>query len=254
MIEISLNLSLISRRVIALFLVLGGAENSNADQGFGACPQFFVNGIPPIVEKRPLQRALCYEAFAVLHSGESKTPVLVAQRLSQASIAETGEKRTNRFFADARLPSAERATLEDYQGSGYDRGHLAPAGDMPTALAMAQSFSLANMVPQASGHNRGAWAKSVEVPTRRYAARASGNVYVITGPVFAPSVFESASIGRGQVRVPKYLFKLIYDEDKNRAWAYWHENSNDTEPSAPISYVELVAKTGILFLPLIIPK
>ena len=175
--------------------------------------------------------------------------MFVAQRLNRASIADTGQKRTDRFFPDARLRSAERANLEDYKGSGFDRGHMAPAADMPTAQAMAQSFSLANMVPQSPEHNRGAWAKTVESATRHYAARAEGNVYVITGPVYVPSIALSPGIGSGQVRVPKYLFKLVYDERQNKAWAYWHENANSTQGSAPISYVELVKRTGISFLP-----
>lgn len=168
-------------------------------------------------------------------------------------MADADEKRTNRFFADARLRSAERATLADYKDSGYDRGHLAPAGDMPTAQAMAQSFSLANMVPQAPEHNRGVWAKSVEIATRSYVRRADGDVYVITGPVYVPSIADGPSIGPGQVRVPKYLFKLMYDQSQNRAWAYWHENSNATQASKPISYGELVQRTGIEFLPGVVP-
>ena len=126
---------------------------------------------------------------------------------------------------------------------------MAPAGDMPTAQAMAQSFSLANMVPQAPEHNRGVWAKSVEMATRKYAARATGNVYVITGPAFVPGIARNQSIGPGQVRVPTYLFKLVYDQDKNRAWAHWHLNDNATHASRPISYGELVRRTGVEFLP-----
>ena len=187
--------------------------------------------------------------FAILHSGESKTPVLIAQRLNRSPIADTGEKRTNRFLPDARLRSDERASLDDYKGRGFDRGHMAPAGDMPTAQAMAQSFSLANMVPQAPGHNRGVWAKSVEAATRKYAARATGDVYVITGPAYVPSIFNSPSIDRGQVRVPKYLFKLVYDEQKGKAWAYWQENSDDASASPQISYEELVERMGVRFLP-----
>jgi endonuclease G len=235
--------------LLALTLAFGAATNGQAAEDFAACPQFFLNGTPPILEKRPLQRALCYDAFAILHSGESKTPVYVAQKLNRASIADASEKRTNRFFPDARLRSAERASLDDYKSSGFDRGHMAPAGDMPTAQAMAQSFSLANMVPQAQEHNRGMWAKTVESATRKYASRATGDVYVITGPVYAPSIAESLGIGFGQVRVPKYLFKLVYDEQKGTAWAYWQENSNAAKVSPPISYGELVDRTGISFLP-----
>jgi endonuclease G len=235
-------------RLLALTLALGAATKSYADESFADCPRFFANGTPPVVEKHPIQRALCYDAFAILHSGESKTAVFVAQRLNQASIADSDEKRTNRFFPDARLRSAERASLDDYKGSGFDRGHMAPAGDMPTAQAMAQSFSLADMVPQAPEHNRGVWAKSVESATRKYASRATGDVYVITGPVYVPRIAESPSIGRGQVRVPKYLFKLVYDEQKGKAWAYWQENSDETKASPPINYGELVERTGISFL------
>lgn len=122
---------------------------------FAQCPQFFANGIPPAITPRPQLRELCYEAFAVLHSGTTKTPVFVAQRLNRQMLDGANEKRAKRFFADARLPSGERAELEDYKNSGYSRGHMAPAGDMVTPTAMAQSFSLANMVPQNAQHNGG---------------------------------------------------------------------------------------------------
>ena len=237
---------------VSILLAFGGG--CHAAEDFSACPQFFANAKPPVVAPRPTNRALCYDAFAILHSGESKTPVYVAERLNQVTVADADEKRTNRFFADARLRSTERATLEDYKNSGYDRGHMAPAGDMPTAQAMAQSFSLANMVPQAPEHNRGVWAKSVEMATRSYVKRADGDVFIVTGPVYVPSIAESPSIGPGRVRVPKYLFKLVYDQSKNRAWAYWHQNNDATKASRPISYWELVKRTGIVFLPGVSPQ
>lgn len=224
-------------------------QSRQTGDSFSGCRQLFAGDNPPVLAHRPTNRALCYDAFAILHSGESKTAVFVAQKLNRASVADADEKRSDKFFADARLRSVERATLEDYKGSGWSRGHLAPAGDMPTSQAMAQSFSLANMVPQAAKHNGGAWAHSVESATRKYAGRATGNVYVITGPVFEPSIKQSPAIGPGQVRVPKYLFKLVYDQDKNRAWAHWHFNDDSTRASRPISYGELVSRTGIEFLP-----
>jgi endonuclease G len=124
--------------------------------------------------------------------------------------------------------------------------HMAPAADMPTPNAMAQSFSLANMAPQAPTNNRGVWAKAVEKPTRQYVMRAQGDVYVFTGPVFSGAV---TTIGRGRVWVPTYLFKLVYDPSAQRAWAYWVENTNDAQMAAPISYRELVRRVGFELLP-----
>ncbi len=198
-----------------------------------------------MLREQPKLRALCYDAFAVLHSGQSKTPVFVAQRLNKTLVADADEKRTNRFYSDARLPRDERAELDDYKRSGYSRGHMAPAGDMPTAQAMAQSFSLANMVPQAIKQNSGPWAR-IEKDTRSYAQRAQGDVYVITGPVFDD---DAATVGNNQVRVPSFLYKLVYDAQSQRAWAHWQANDDAARVSQPISYAELVRRTGIEFLP-----
>lgn len=212
---------------------------------FEKCPQFFFNGRPPVLALRPRVRELCYEAFAVLYSGAWKTPVFVAQRLNRKSIEDANEKRSNRFFAEVRLPHTERAELDDYRNSGYSRGHMAPAGDMPTPTAMAQSFSLANVVPQDPRHNSGPWAK-IERDTRRYVLRAKGDVYVITGPVFSE---VSPLVGSGKVRVPRYLYKLVYDASTNRAWAHWQSNGEGEVTGRPISYQQLVERTGIRFIP-----
>ncbi|HTN66490.1 MAG TPA: DNA/RNA non-specific endonuclease [Burkholderiaceae bacterium] len=223
------------------------AKGTGAKTAFRTCPQFFAGGVSPRIPdgQRLALRALCYDAFAVLHSGVTKTPVIVAERLNKKQLdAARDEKRTNRFFADARLPMAERAQLEDYRGSGFDRGHMAPAANMPTAQAMAQSFSLANMVPQAPVNNQRAWA-GIEKATRKYVMRAQGDVYVITGPVFEP---HANVIGPNRVHVPSYLYKLVYDATTNRAWAHWIANTDQAHAGRPISYEALVRRTGIEFL------
>ncbi|MBB3211635.1 endonuclease G [Herbaspirillum sp. Sphag1AN] len=232
--------------VSLLFAVSSFASAQKID--FTQCPQFFANGAPPVV--REIQqwqpRALCFDAFAVMHAGKTKTPLYVAERLNRAQLNDAlDEKRTNRFYPEARLPFAERSQLDDYRASGYDRGHMAPAADMPTAQAMAQSFSLANMVPQAPVNNRKSWA-GIERATRNYAMRAAGDVYVISGPVFAPT---PATIGDGKVAVPAYLFKLVFDATTKRAWAYWIQNTDEAKAGKPISYAELVKRTGTDFLP-----
>lgn len=262
---------------------------------FDNCNQFFVKGTAPSIASAPgLLRELCFDNFAVLHSGQTKTPVFVAERLNAALVHQAHKTRTDVFYEEARLPSAERAQLTDYAGSGFDRGHQSPAADQPTDEAMAQSFSLSNMVPQAPTNNRVTWA-GIEKATRKYVSRAAGDVYLITGPVYTkqfcsyveeakialaqkgqpttgstsdlmkaavangiatPRTYnlDTCSIGAGQVQVPQYLYKLVYDATTNRAWAHWVPNTNEAQASQPISYSELVKRTGINFFPGLTPK
>ena len=117
----------------ALTFYLGSFANTYAAEYFSACLQFFQNGKSPVVLPDPANLALCCDSFAILHSGRSKTPLFAAEKLSSASLVNAHETRTNKFFSDSRLRSSERAALEDYKGSGFDRGHMAPAGDMTKA-------------------------------------------------------------------------------------------------------------------------
>ncbi|OZI48553.1 DNA/RNA non-specific endonuclease [Bordetella genomosp. 4] len=212
---------------------------------FFACPQFFPSQHPPIVPATQGLRELCFSGFAILHSGQTKTPVFVAERLNRQLLTQAqGLQRTDKFYSEARLPQAERADLDDYKGSGYSRGHMAPAADMYSSQTMAQSFSLANMVPQDQTHNAGPWSR-IEQDTRKYVMRASGDVYLFTGPVYTEN---PKAIGDG-VAIPAYLYKLVYDATTGRSWAYWQANSASTKAGPPITYDELVKRTGIQFLP-----
>lgn len=229
-------------------LVLSAAAHGAPASGFEACAQNFYQGYAPqATAAQPGKlRALCFDDFAVLHSGQSKTPVYSAEHLTPGSLAAAhGERRTDRFYEEARLPSSERATLQDYRGSGLDRGHCAAAAQRTTPEAMAQSFSLANMVPEAPEHNRGVWAKAVERSTRKYVARGN-EVYVLTGPIYSGQV---ATIGPGRVWVPNAMFKLVYDPAKKKAWAYVVENTNTARVNGTVSYRDLVRMTGMEYLP-----
>jgi endonuclease G, mitochondrial len=235
-----------------IFAALVCFFTSSAFAGFESCPQFFPSGSPPEVSSAApgQQREVCFDSFAVLYSGHSKTPVYVVERLNRQALEEAKDGlRTNRFYEEARLPFAERSTLKDYKarlsdGRRFDRGHMAPAGDMSTEEGMAQSFSLANMIPQAPRNNRRAWA-SIEKATRKYVLRAQGDVFVFTGPVFEAPVDK---LGAGQVWIPRYLFKLVYDPATGRSWAHWLENTDEARVGPPISYEELVHRTGTVFL------
>ena len=218
------------------------AAPTRIDRELAGCRPMMAGGLPPAVADNPALRGLCFEAFAVIHDASTRTPKVVLQAIDRASLAAAqAVPRVDNFYEEARLPVAERSTLADYHGSGYARGHLAPAADMPTVSASAQSFSLANIVPQVPAHNSGAWSH-VENDTRSYAMRAAGVVYVATGAVFDAS---SPFIGQGgRVGVPTVLFKLVHDPATGRSWAHWQQNAAATTADLPISRSELVQRLG----------
>ena len=219
------------------------APTSEVDGAFSACADQFPEQRPLQVSAISMQwapLALCSDAFAVLYSGLTKTPMVVIEKLNRQRLAQaSGQSRTDQFYADTRVPDAWRAHLSDYQGSGFDRGHLAAAANQPTPQAMAQSFALSNMVPQDPTHNRKLWAK-LEADTRKYALRAAGNVYVFTGALHEGS---TQTVGRNAVWIPSHLFKLVYDEAGQRAWAHVLANRADAVLTRPMDYASFVQRT-----------
>lgn len=186
-------------------------------------------------------QALCSASFAVLYSGLTRTPMVVVEKLNRQRLSQaSGLERTDRFYADERVPSGQRAELSDYLGSGYDRGHMSAAANQPSSQAMAESFALSNMVPQDPTNNRKIWAK-LEADVRKYALRAAGDVYVFSGPLHQDGTPKK--VGRNSLWVPSHLFKLVYDAAGERAWAYVLPNSASAQISRPIDYASFVQQT-----------
>ena len=216
---------------------------ATAHGDFAACAGQFPQQKPLQVSAISMQwapLALCSDAFAVLYSGLTKTPLVVVEQLNRQRLQQAaGLERTDQFYADSRVPASQRALLSDYQSSGFDRGHLAAAANQPSSKAMAQSFALSNMVPQDPTHNRKLWAK-LEADVRKYALRAMGNVYVFTGSLHEG---KPQFMGASKVWVPSHLFKLVYDEAGQRAWAYVLPNRSDAQITRPMDYASFVQRT-----------
>ena len=208
-----------------------------------ACPQFFPrDNAPDLVNPklRPKTRTICYSAFAVLHSGITRTPLWAAEHLTRKGLdAAVATERKNTFYEESRLPPDERADLDDYARSGFDRGHLAPAADMPDERAQHESFSLANMIPQDPQSNRGLWS-GIESAARGL-ARKSGELYVVSGPILQGTTLQRL---RGRVLVPTHIFKAVYDPKRNQTGAYLVENG-DSDQWRSVSIAELQQITGI---------
>lgn len=196
---------------------------------------------------QPRTRELCFEAFAVLHSGLTRTPLYSAEHLTRDRVdAAANLPRINTFHPETRLPPADRSTLADYKASGYDRGHMSPNHDMPTASAQQESFSLANMVPQARKINQNLW-EGIESAVRD-AVKPGTGVYVITGPLFEGKSLEQLN---DCVLVPTSVFKLVYFPDSHRGAAYVATNAKDatTVSYDVVSIAELERRAGINLMP-----
>jgi endonuclease G len=233
---------------LALLVLLAAGQVRAGDVRAGeACPGLFAEGAPPVLTNPKLSgetASLCYDAFAVLHSGVSRTPLYAAEHLTRPSVAAARRvDRIDAFHDEDRVAPEARARIEDYVHSGYDRGHMAPAGDMPTGAAQAQSFSLANIVPQNRAFNRGLWA-GIEESVRRFASE-RGEIFVVTGPVFQGDTAQSI---KGRVLVPTQLFKAIYDPARGEAGAYLAPNRADADWRA-ISLDELKGIAGLDVFP-----
>lgn len=226
--------------VAALVPVLSDAAET-------ACPQHFVDGTAPDLANpklAPRTRELCYSEFAVLHSGVTRTPLWSAEHLTRAQVdAARALDREGTFHADLNLPKRERAELADYARSGFDRGHMAPSGDMSDRRARQESFSLANIVPQNPDNNRDLWS-DIEAAVRRLARR-EGVVYVITGPIFQGENLQQLN---GRVLVPTHVFKAVYVPSHQQAGAYVTPNAPGDAWKA-VSIAALAQLTGIDVFP-----
>lgn len=228
-----------------LLLLLAGFLPAGA--GRTPCPSHYFRGVSPDITNPKMlkdSRELCLEGFGVMHSGITRTPLWSAERLTREGLSSAERMvRTNSFHAEERLPPAERAELRDYSRSGYDRGHMAPSGDMPGKASQYDSFSLANIVPQDPESNRGIWQK-IESSVRSFAKK-RGELYVITGPLFRGT--QLSLIG-GRVMVPSHVYKAVLDPGSGKAAAYIVENAPTSE-YATVSVAELEAIAGIDFFP-----
>src|SRR5690606_7080367 len=211
------------------------------------CPQHFAESRPPeFVNEKMAARArpLCYEGFAVMHSGIARTPLWSAEYLTAERLAEARKiKRRNTFHEEKRLPKADRAELRDYSRSGFDRGHLSPAADMASEQAQYESFSLANIVPQDPHNNQNLWV-AIEGITRNF-TRSGEDVYVISGPLFEGERLQRL---RGRVLVPTHMFKAIYLPQRGQASAYITPNAPGTAYEI-VPVAELERRLGINLFP-----
>ncbi|MDE6535948.1 MAG: DNA/RNA non-specific endonuclease [Muribaculaceae bacterium] len=146
-----------------------------------------------------------YTGFTVSFNADTHLPNWVSWELTADKTSGPAERKGKRFFKDYDIKGCP--AHRDYTGSGYTRGHMAPAGDMKwSEEAMTDCFTMANMCPQLQALNSGTWGK-VEDKCRQWALRDSALI-IIAGPVINPPAPDEF-IGDIEVAVPKQFFKVV---------------------------------------------
>ena len=154
--------------------------------------------------------------------------------------------RVNDFLKDENVPSCPNSW--DYSRSGYDRGHMTPAGDMKwDKTAMQQTFLMTNICPQDHAMNSGIWSK-IENKIRDWARRDSALI-VATGPIFEGS---TKTIGKANIKiaVPSAFFKVVFCPEQQRMVAFIVPNSPDASYKVRkhlVSVDDVEQRTGIDF-------
>jgi endonuclease G len=224
---------------------IAGAPSANGPAA-ESCADHYLDGRAPRIlnaKLAPNTRELCFNVFTVMHSGVTRTPLWSAEHLEAREVESARQlTRENAFHAEPRLPAGQRAELADYARSGFDRGHMAPNGDMPDRDSQRDSFSLANIVPQDGENNRHLWA-GIEGVVRKMAQK-EGDLYVVTGPAFLGSKLRKV----GKVLVPTHLYKLVYSPRQKAGAAWFVENTPDAKANV-IPIPELERIIGIDLLP-----
>lgn len=193
--------------IAAIIAVLYGAKLLNARQNNyreKAAEKWDVTAmLHPVTNPAVKETIVEYEAMTVSFNPELHIPNWVSWELL-GSETMGNEERSNKFITDMNVAGC--ATTNDYRGSGYDRGHIAPAADMRwSQTAMQQSFLMTNIAPQLHSLNGGAW-KKLEEKCRVW-AQADSAIIIIAGPITTDPVNEY--IGETQVAVPQRFFKII---------------------------------------------
>lgn len=210
-----------------------GGQNKN--QSFDFLPTSTTNQI------------VTHDYFTLSYNEKQEQPEWVAYELKKSYIRKGDFKRP--FFIQDPKVKTRSADWRNYKNSGYDKGHLCPAGDMVfDNNAYNDTFFTSNISPQNHDFNEGIWNK-LEQKVRYWAVKYDG-IYVVTGGVLQGSL---ETIGYEKVMVPRYFYKILLTKSNNEykmiAFLIPNEKSNKALYEFVVSTDSIEKMTGIDFFP-----
>jgi endonuclease G len=211
-------------------------------------------------------RIVVRDGYVLQHGSVDKIALWVCEQVTREQL--TGDiPRRNPFQPDPKLPVGQRAELADYRGSGYDRGHQAPAGNQTVDQRLKdETFYLSNMAPQSPPFNQRAWA-ALEDLTRSWVLDRQVTVAkILTGGIFydpkeedpakADGTIPYTTIGSNQVAVPTHFYKIVVGQFPGGQWraiAFVMENRPYAAPYRFREYIQAIdwieERSGLDFMP-----
>jgi len=186
-----------------------------------------------------------HEGYSLSYSEPHEQAEWVAYELKRSHLSNTNFKRP--YFEVDNAVKTKAAHWRNYKKSGYDRGHLCPAGDRKyTKAAHDETFLTSNISPQKHDFNAGVWNR-LEQKVRYWASKYDG-VFVISGGVLKGNM---KTIGKEKVSIPNQFYKVIIDNNsgdtKMLAFLLDHEDSNKPLYQFVVSVDKVEKLTGIDF-------
>lgn len=206
--------------------------------------------LPAPLKGKRSELILHRKGYSVSYNRDWKIPNWVAWELNREKLIER-EGRSDKFLPDPDLPEKEAVTTHDYKRTGWDRGHMCPAGDNRWHWkAMQESFYMTNICPQNHNLNRDDW-KELEDACRKWAEK-EGTIYIVCGPILYNMKHEV--IGKEhKIIVPEAFFKVVLCTTSKPAKAigFIYKNTTGNRPmDAYVNSVDEVERiTGIDFFP-----
>lgn len=186
-----------------------------------------------------------HQFYKLSYNQKHKQAEWVAYNLHPSHMSDNSFDRP--YFEIDKKVKGSSADWRNYRGSGFDRGHLCPAGDRRFSYeAYAETFLTSNASPQDSKFNAGVWNR-LEIQIRRWVPK-TGELFIITGGVLKNGL---ETIGKDKVTIPDYYYKVVvgYDKQTPKAIAFLIPNKPSNKSLAtfvtPISQIE--SQTGIAF-------
>lgn len=200
----------------------------------------------PISRNNPHEQIIEHVGYTLSYNSISRLANWVAYELTYEETQGT-VPRAKKFTQD---PAARgvQADNDDYRNSGWDRGHLCPAGDMKWSIqAMDESFYFTNICPQNPNLNGGDW-KDLEEKCRSL-TECYGRIYITCGAIVGQAI--NGTLGYNNIVIPDAFYKVLlvktsmgyesigfYFENKagNRNLSYYARSVDEVEQLTGIDF------------------